>query len=145
MPFLKHSDIQDCFSIIDNTRPKTYCEWTWKIQKAFLWKNSSSAFNCWEVLWKKVVLKIFKFNNQQLVSRQNILRNTWGDSFLVRFSYLVGGFQRLCLNFNNFFQNSYQRPTPFWFFLFSIIMIHCKHYFEILFYVTFVFIKEKKI
>ena len=45
-----------------------------------------AAFNCWEVLWKKVVLKIFPFNNQQLVSRQNLLRNTWVDWFLVRFA-----------------------------------------------------------
>ena len=30
-------------------------------------------------------------------------------------------------------------------FLFSFIMTHCKYYFEILFYVTFVFINEKKI
>ena len=30
-------------------------------------------------------------------------------------------------------------------FLFSFIMAHCKYYFEILFYVTFAFIKEKKI
>ena len=29
------------------------------------------------------------------------------------------------------------------FFWFSVIMTHCKYYFEILFYVTFVFIKEK--
>ena len=29
-------------------------------------------------------------------------------------------------------------------FLFSFIMTHCKYYFEILLYVTFVFIKEKK-
>ena len=33
----------------------------------------------------------------------------------------------------------------FWVFLFSFIMAHCKYYFEILFYVTFAFIKEKKI
>ena len=31
------------------------------------------------------------------------------------------------------------------FVLFSFIMAHCKYYFEILFYVTFVFIKEEKI
>ena len=28
-----------------------------------------AAFNCSEVLWNKVVLKIFKVNNEQLVSR----------------------------------------------------------------------------
>ena len=33
----------------------------------------------------------------------------------------------------------------FFVFLFSFIMTHCKYYFEILFYVTFVLIKEKKI
>ena len=85
-----------------------------------------AAFNCWEVLWKKEVLKIFKFSNQQLVCRQNLSRHTWGDSFLVRFksgnlmfklSYLSGGFQRLCLNFKSFFQNSYQRLTLFSFFV----------------------------
>ena len=32
----------------------------------------------------------------------------------------------------------------FVFFLFPFIMIHCKYYSEILFYATFVFIKEKK-
>ena len=32
----------------------------------------------------------------------------------------------------------------FLFFLFSFIMKHRKYYFEILFYVTFMFIKEKK-
>ena len=35
-----------------------------------------AAFNCGEVLWKKIVLKIFESNNQQFVSRQNLLRNT---------------------------------------------------------------------
>ena len=65
-------------------------------------------------------------------------------------------------NFKNFFQNSYQQLTPFFllfwvfffffgflfffcFFLFSFIMTHYKYYFEILFYETFVFIKDKKI
>ena len=32
----------------------------------------------------------------------------------------------------------------FVFFLFSFVMTHCKYFFEILFYVTFVFIKEKE-
>ena len=36
-----------------------------------------AAYNCWEVLWKKVVFKIFMFNNQQLVPKQLFLRNTW--------------------------------------------------------------------
>ena len=44
-----------------------------------------AAFNCRHVFWKKVVLKIFKFNNQQLVSIKFLLRYTWDDLFLVRF------------------------------------------------------------
>ena len=44
-----------------------------------------AAFNCREVFWKKVILKIFKFNNQHFVSRQNRLRYTWAELFLVRF------------------------------------------------------------
>ena len=44
-----------------------------------------AASNCRVMFWKKVVLKIFKFNNQQLVSRQNILRYTWEGLFFVRF------------------------------------------------------------
>ena len=93
-----------------------------------------AVFNCWEMLWKKVVLKIFKFNNQQLVFWQNLLRNTWRDSFLVRFklrsgnltfklSYLAGGFQRLCLNFKKFFQNSYQQLTPFFFVFWGFFVV----------------------
>ena len=34
-----------------------------------------AAFNCREVFWKELFWRIFKFNSQQLVSRQNLLRN----------------------------------------------------------------------
>ena len=44
-----------------------------------------AAFNYWYELWKEVVLRIFIFKNQQLVSRQNFLRNTSGGFILVRF------------------------------------------------------------
>ena len=53
-------------------------------------------------------------------------------------------FKDYAWNFSNFFQNSYQQLALFFFlfFFFAFIMTH-KYYFEILFYVTFVFIKEK--
>ena len=126
-----------------------------------------AAFNCSEALF-------FIFSNQQLSSRQNLLRNTWRDSFLIRFKgwwlwkimpeilttssraaingllrffvfcFLFFCFVLLCF-FCLFFCFGFCFLLFFLFFLFSFIMTHCKYSFEILFYVTFVLIKEKKI
>ena len=103
-----------------------------------------AAFNCSEALF-------FIFSNQQLSSRQNLLRNTWRDSFLIRFKgwwlwkimpeilttssraaingllrFFVFCFLFFCLFCLVFF-------LFLFFFLFSFIMTHCKYYLKFYF------------
>lgn len=97
-----------------------------------------ASFSCIEVFWKKGALKILKINSKQLGSTKSLEKYRWGyiSGKDESFQLVMSGFQRLCLHFNDFFHSSYQWLTPFFP---PFIKTQCKHYFEIVFCVTFVF------